>query len=111
MAWGIMVENSAAWPVSTRMARSPRISATRAGFVLEAKRPFVVDLPAPLPPATARYAQVCLRKLRSHLDGRLPADDLAALEAVLDGDGPHSVLRRDDLTVRTTRTTWAARRP
>ncbi|MFD1545007.1 helix-turn-helix domain-containing protein [Nonomuraea guangzhouensis] len=83
----------------------------RAGFVLEAKRPFVVDLPAPLPAATARYAQVCLRKLRSHLDGQLPADDLAALLAVLDSDGPHSVLRRDDLTVRTTRTTWAARRP
>ena len=83
----------------------------RAGFVLEVKRPFVVDLPAPLPPATARYAQVCLQKLHSHLDGQLSADDLAALDAVLDSDGPHSVLRRDDLTVRTTRTTWAARRP
>lgn len=83
----------------------------RAGFALEAKRPFVVDLPAPLPPATARYAQVCLQKLRSHLDGQLPAEDLAALDAVLDSDGPHSILRRDDLTVRTTRTTWAARRP
>ncbi|MFG1678748.1 class I SAM-dependent methyltransferase [Nonomuraea sp. NPDC049269] len=83
----------------------------RAGFVLEAKRPFVVDLPAPLPAATARYAQVCLRNLHSHLDGRLPADDLAALDVVLDSDGPHSVLRRDNLTVRTTRTTWVARRP
>ncbi|GHH42622.1 class I SAM-dependent methyltransferase [Lentzea cavernae] len=84
---------------------------TRAGFVLEATRPFVIDLPAPLPPATARYAQVCLTRLRSALDGRLPADDLAALAAVLDHNGAHSVLRRDDLTVRTTRTTWAARRP
>ncbi|MFE6040714.1 class I SAM-dependent methyltransferase [Streptomyces sp. NPDC056452] len=83
----------------------------RAGFVLEAERPFVVNLPAPLPAATARYAQVCLRKLSSHLDGRLPADDRAALDAVIDGDGPHGVLRREDLTVRTTRTTWAARRP
>jgi SAM-dependent methyltransferase len=83
----------------------------RAGFVLEAKRPFVVDLPAPLPPATARYAHVCLQKLHSHLGGQMSADDLAALDAVLDGDSPHSVLRRDDLTVRTTRTTWAARRP
>ncbi|WP_329375637.1 class I SAM-dependent methyltransferase [Streptomyces sp. NBC_01483] len=83
----------------------------RAGFVLEAKRPFAVDLPAPLPPATGRYAQMCLQKLRSHLDGHLTADDMAALDAVIDSDGPHSILRRADLTVRTTRTTWAARRP
>ncbi|MFG2600294.1 class I SAM-dependent methyltransferase [Streptomyces sp. NPDC048462] len=83
----------------------------RAGFVPEAERPFVIDLPAPLPPATARYAQLCLRKLRSHLDGQLAAEDLAALDAVTDDEGPHSVLRRDDLTVRTTRTTWVGRRP
>lgn len=83
----------------------------RAGFVLEAERPFVIDLPAPLPPATARYAQVCLRKPRSHLDGRFPAEDLAALDAVTDDECPHSVLRRDDLTVRTIRTTWVGRRP
>ncbi|MFJ8393267.1 class I SAM-dependent methyltransferase [Streptomyces sp. NPDC094144] len=83
----------------------------RAGFTPEAERPFVIDLPAPLPGATARYAQACLRKLRSHLDGQLPADDLAALDAVTDDEGPHSVLRRGDLTVRTTRTTWVGRRP
>ncbi|MCX4768344.1 trans-aconitate 2-methyltransferase [Streptomyces sp. NBC_01285] len=83
----------------------------RAGFALEAARPFVIDLPAPLPAAIARYAQVCLRKLRSHLDGQLPAEDLAALDAVTDDEGPHGVLRRDDLTVRTTWTTWVGRRP
>ncbi|MBO0511055.1 methyltransferase domain-containing protein [Streptomyces beijiangensis] len=84
---------------------------TRAGFVMEAKRPFAVALTTPLPAATARYAQACLRKLRSHLDEQLPADDLAALDTILDSDSPYSVLRREDLTVRTTRTTWAARRP
>ncbi|MEU8509307.1 hypothetical protein AB0C40_32365 [Streptomyces brevispora] len=83
----------------------------RAGFVLEAERPFVIDLPTPLPAATARYARACPRKLRSHLGGQLPADGLAALDAVIDHEGPHSVLRRDDLTVRTTRTTWVGRRP
>ncbi|MFD5827823.1 class I SAM-dependent methyltransferase [Lentzea sp. NPDC060358] len=82
----------------------------RAGFTLEAVRPFVVDLPAPLPTATARYAQVCLRQQRSHVGGRLSDEDLAALDALVDGDNPRSVLRRTDLTVRTTRTTWAARR-
>jgi SAM-dependent methyltransferase len=83
----------------------------RAGFVLEAKRPWAIDLPAPLPTATGRYAQVCLQRLRSHLDGQLPAEDLVALDAVIDGDGPHGILRREDLTVRTVRTTWVARRP
>ncbi|WNI27902.1 class I SAM-dependent methyltransferase [Streptomyces sp. ITFR-6] len=83
----------------------------RAGFTPEAERAFVIDLPAPLPGATARYAQACLRKLRSHLDGQLPAEDLAALDAVTDEESPHGVLRRDDLTVRTTRTTWVGRRP
>ncbi|WP_329612767.1 hypothetical protein OG244_05230 [Streptomyces brevispora] len=83
----------------------------RAGFVLKAERPFVIDLPAPLPAATARYARACLRKLSSHLGGQLPADDLAALDAVIDDEGHHRVLRRDDLTVRTTRPTWVGHRP
>ncbi|MGJ6967176.1 class I SAM-dependent methyltransferase [Streptosporangium sp. G11] len=83
----------------------------RAGFVLEAKRPSAIDLPAPLPAAAGRYAQVSLRQLRFHLDGQLPAEDLVALDTVIDDDGPHSVLRREDLTVRTNRTTWVARRP
>ncbi|GGW35759.1 hypothetical protein GCM10010340_11810 [Streptomyces griseoloalbus] len=34
-------------------------------------------------------------------------EDLTALDRLLDTGGPHSVLRRDDLTVRTV---WAARR-
>ncbi|WP_145766768.1 hypothetical protein [Streptomyces brevispora] len=69
----------------------------RAGFVLEAERPFVSDLHAPLPAATARYARAGLRKLSSHLG------------AVIDDAGHH--LRRADLSVRTTRTTWVGRRP
>ncbi|MFD9541512.1 hypothetical protein [Streptomyces sp. NPDC060022] len=83
----------------------------RAGSVLEAERPFVVNLPSRLSAATARYAQVCLRKLRSYLDDRLPTDDRAAPDAVIDRVGPHGVLGREDLTVPTTRTTWAPRRP
>jgi ubiquinone/menaquinone biosynthesis C-methylase UbiE len=87
----------------------PRLS--RAGFTIEAERPFVIDLSAPLPAASGRYAQASLRRIRSAVDGRMSADDLAVLDTVIDSDGPDGVLHRSDLTVRNTRTMWAARRP
>jgi SAM-dependent methyltransferase len=83
----------------------------RAGFGIDAERTFAIELTPPLPPATGRYAQASLRRVRSRMDGRLDAGDLAALDTLIDGDGPDAVLRRDDLTVRATRTVWAARRP
>ena len=83
----------------------------QAGFTIEAERTFAIDLRAPLPAAAGRYAQASLGRLRSSLDGRISAGDLATLGMLLDGDGPGSLLRRDDLTVRTTRTVWVARRP
>ncbi len=87
----------------------PRLS--RAGFTIEAERPFAIHLTPPLPPAGRRYARATLRRIRSHLDGRLSAGDLATLDSLIDSDGPHGVLRREDLAVRTARTVWAARRP
>ncbi|WP_406141246.1 class I SAM-dependent methyltransferase [Streptomyces sp. NBC_01089] len=84
---------------------------TAAGFRPVATRPFAIALTAPLPPETNRYAQVCLRTLRTHAGTLLPADDLAALDTVIGSGGPLGVLRRQDLTVRTTRTTWVARKP
>jgi ubiquinone/menaquinone biosynthesis C-methylase UbiE len=87
----------------------PRLS--RAGFTIEAERPFVTDLAAPLPAASGRYAQATLRRIRSGLDGRLNADDLAVLDTLIDSDGPDGVLRRGDLAVHAARTVWAARRP
>ena len=45
------------------------------------------------------------------MDGQIGAADLATLDLLLDRDGPGSILRRDDLTVRTTRTVWVTRRP
>ncbi len=82
-----------------------------AGFTVEAERTFRIDLAHPLPAATGRYAQESLRRMRSGLDGRLNADDLATLDVLVDGENPLGVLRRDDLTVRAARTVWVARRP
>lgn len=82
-----------------------------AGFVPVATRPFVIDLTPPLPPATGQYAHASLSQLRSHLTDQLPADDVAAIDILLDNDHPLGVQRRPDLTMRTTRTTWVVRRP
>ena len=84
---------------------------SKAGFGIEGERTFAIHLTPPLPAATGRYAQASLRRLRSGLDGQLSDGDLAALDTMIGGDGPESLLRRDDLTVRATRTVWAARRP
>jgi SAM-dependent methyltransferase len=82
-----------------------------AGFEIVARRRFVIELGPPSPPAAGRYAQAYLRHIRPLLDGRLGAGDLAALDALIDDDGPDGVLRRDDLAVRAARTAWIARRP
>lgn len=84
---------------------------SKAGFTIEAERTFAIDLTPPLPAAAGRYAQASLRRIRSGLDGQMSADDLATLDTLIDSDGPDSVLRRDDLTIRTVRTVWVARRP
>jgi SAM-dependent methyltransferase len=87
----------------------PRLA--KAGFAIEAKRTFTIDLTPPLHPSTARYAQLSLRRLRTGLDGRMNPSDLATLDTLIDSDDPSSLLQRDDLTVRATRTVWLARRP
>lgn len=87
----------------------PRLTA--AGFTVESERRFAVDLLPPLPAATGRYAQAMLRRLRDALADRLGADDRSVLDTLLDSDGPDSVTRRGDLTVRTERPAWLVRRP
>jgi len=83
----------------------------QAGFIIEAERPFAIDLKPPFPASAGRYAQASLRRIRSTLDGRMNAEDLATLDTVLGSDGPDGILQRDDLTVRTARTVWVATRP
>ncbi|WP_130335886.1 class I SAM-dependent methyltransferase [Micromonospora kangleipakensis] len=81
-----------------------------AGFEIAAQRSFTVEA-TPAPPSTGRYAHAYLRRIRSALDGRLASDDLGTLDRLLADDNPDSLLRRRDLTVRGSRTAWAARRP
>jgi SAM-dependent methyltransferase len=83
----------------------------RAGFTIEAERPFTIDLAPPLPAAAGRYAQVALQRLRSAFADSLDAGDLAVLDTLIDSHGPDSVLQRGDLTVRDERTVWIGVRP
>jgi SAM-dependent methyltransferase len=82
---------------------------TQAGFTVAAERSFRIELTPPLPAATGRYAAATLQRIRSGLQDKLSADDLATLDTLLHSPGPDGIARRDDLTVRTTRTVWAAR--
>lgn len=76
----------------------------RAGFAVADERAFAIELNAPLPPATGRYARLTLSRMRMGLEGRIDAADLARLDEV-----SHHVEGRDDLTVRAERAVWVAR--
>lgn len=83
-----------------------------AGFILESRRQFDVRVNSEQAgPALNRYAQLFLAKLGSAAEGHLSSDDSTALKALLDEAQPDSIIRRQDLTVHTPRTTWLVRRP
>ncbi|MFD3412926.1 class I SAM-dependent methyltransferase [Streptomyces cyaneofuscatus] len=86
----------------------PKLSA--AGFTVEDERVITVDIDGSRSEAVGAYALGSLRRLRHSVAGTLAPEDLAALDRLLDTGGPGSLLRRDDLAVRTERTVWAARR-
>ncbi|WP_206024561.1 class I SAM-dependent methyltransferase [Rhodococcus sp. 14C212] len=81
----------------------------RAGFEVVDQRSFTVEA-APAPPSAARYAHAYLSRIRAALDGRLATDDLETLDALLTPGSPDGLLHRSDLSVRGSRTAWAARR-
>ncbi|MDX3378846.1 methyltransferase domain-containing protein [Streptomyces sp. ME02-6991-2A] len=86
---------------------------TEAGFTVEAERAITVNIgttDGSRGEAVGAYALGSLRRLRHSVAGTLTPEDLAALDRLLDTEGPGSLLRRDDLAVRTERTAWAARR-
>jgi SAM-dependent methyltransferase len=84
---------------------------TAAGFTVDGERTIAVNIGAPPTAAVSRYAYTSLSRLRGSVADALAPDDLTALDRLLDSDSPQSILHRDDLTVRTERTVWAARRP
>lgn len=83
-----------------------------AGFADVRAREFALDVAVrPDNPVALRYAETWLRRLREGVGDRLDAADVAALDDLLDGDGPQSLGHRGDLRVRGTRAVVLARRP
>lgn len=78
----------------------------KAEFAVPAEQAFTIELTAPLPAATGRYARLTLSRMSTGLEGRIDPADLAALR-----DLAHHVEGRDDLSVRAERTVWIAQRP
>jgi len=83
---------------------------TAAGFTLDGERTIAVNIDGTHSEAIGRYALSTLQHVRGAVAETLPAEDLAVLDRLLDTSDPGSILRRDDLSVRTERTVWAARR-
>jgi SAM-dependent methyltransferase len=89
-------------------AWAPRLA--EAGWLVVAERDFPVDLPGSAHPQAGRYARAWFSRLAHGLADRLDDTDRATLAALLDSDGPRSLLRRGDLHIRGTRTVTLARR-
>ncbi|MGC0418166.1 class I SAM-dependent methyltransferase [Embleya sp. AB8] len=83
---------------------------TAAGFTVEGERTITVDIEGSGNETIGRYALGSLQRIRGAAAETLSPEDLAALDQLLDTAGPHNILRRDDLALRTERTVWAARR-
>ncbi|MBN6038365.1 trans-aconitate 2-methyltransferase [Amycolatopsis sp. 195334CR] len=84
------------------------VKLTAAGFTVKGERTIAVEVGRSHSEAVGRYALGGLRRMRQAVANVLSADDLTALDQLLDPGSPHSILRRDDLAVRTERTAWAA---
>ncbi|MBT3149418.1 class I SAM-dependent methyltransferase [Streptomyces sp. CHD11] len=84
---------------------------TGAGFTIDDERRRTIDVGPDRSDAVGPYALLSLRRMRGSAAAALSAEDLTALDRLLDTGGPHSILRHPGLSVRTERTAWAARRP
>ncbi|WBQ08389.1 class I SAM-dependent methyltransferase [Kribbella sp. CA-293567] len=83
---------------------------TAAGFTVEGERTITVNIAGSSNEVIGRYALGGLQRFRTAVADRISAADLAELDQILDTTSPHSILRRDDLVMRSERTVWAARR-
>ena len=82
-----------------------------AGFEVAAIHDCVLDVPAPLPATHREWLRHRLSRDRQTSADVLGADDLAALDRVIDPGGSGGVLAREDVFIRTSRALYVGRRP
>ena len=80
-----------------------------AGFEIVGSRLARVDLEAPLTADARRFVVGQLKRARDGLGGRLGADDLTALDVLLDADDRRGIIQRPDLFVAASRQVVIAR--
>lgn len=79
-----------------------------AGFSVVGERTITATIDGAGSETVGRYALTGLGHLRAAVANTLSADDLAALDQLLDPHSPSSLLHRDDFGLRTKRIVWAA---
>ena len=87
---------------------APRLAA--AGWQVSAERDFPIDLDPPTHPRAGEYARAWFARLSQGLGDSLQPQDRATLAALLEDDGPQSLLHRKDLHIRGIRTVTLGRR-
>jgi SAM-dependent methyltransferase len=87
---------------------APRLAA--AGWQVTAERDFPVDLDPPTHPRAGEYARAWFAQLAQGLGDSLEPEDRNTLAALLEEDGPQSLLHRKDLRIRGIRTVTLGRR-
>ncbi len=77
-----------------------------AGFTDVTSRTYPIELAAPLSPGARSLVRQNLAGLRAMAAEQMSADDLALADQLLDDNDPSGLVRRDDLTLRASRTVF-----
>jgi ubiquinone/menaquinone biosynthesis C-methylase UbiE len=83
---------------------------TEAGWTVIAERDFAISVDRPAHPDAPRYARTWFERLSQRFAGLLEPGDQATLAALLDDDGPHSLLRSASLHLHGSRIVTLATR-
>ncbi|MEU3447657.1 class I SAM-dependent methyltransferase [Streptomyces thermolilacinus] len=81
-----------------------------AGLVPAGTRTFLLDVPAPVPAAVREHVVTVFTRVRDGVAERLPDEDRATLDRLLDPDDPAGLHRRPDVYLLVARTVHTARR-